>query len=122
MIFYLAYGVIVATGWVLVSLDARTEILRGRGDEVSWWMTCAANVLGVAVRAAGGMWASVAVYGIAAGVCAWFAWRRRRKGRKRAAALVGAKSRAIRDAIVKRAKDASRGARPVLRPSLRGVS
>ena len=121
MIFYLAYGVIVATGWVLVSLDARTEILRGRGDEVTWWMTCAANVLGIAVRASGGMWGSVAVYGIAAGFCAWMAWRRRRKDRRRAASLLGAKSRALRAAIVKRAREAARP-RTVLRPSLKGAS
>ena len=45
----------------------------------------------------------------------WKSWRKR-KDRKRAASLVGAKSRALRDAIVKRARNASRGARPVLRP------
>ena len=52
---------------------------------------------------------------------AWWLWKWwRRKDRKRAAALVGEKSRALRDAIVKRAKDASRGARPVLRPVPQG--
>jgi hypothetical protein len=45
----------------------------------------------------------------------WQAWRKRRD-RRRAASLIGAKSRALRDAIVKRAKAASRGTHPALQP------
>jgi hypothetical protein len=46
---------------------------------------------------------------------AWLAWRRWRKHRKRIAALLGAKSRALRDVLVRKAKEAAKP-RPVLRP------
>ena len=49
-------------------------------------------------------------------------WWWRRKDRKPALKSAGAKSRARLAAIVKRAKDASRGARPVLRPVHGGAS
>lgn len=50
---------------------------------------------------------------------AWFWWRHR-GGQDRAAKLLGAKSRAIRDALVRRAREASHPA-PLLRPSLGGA-
>lgn len=48
-------------------------------------------------------------------VLALWWWHSRRKGRKRAASLLGAKSRALRDALVKRARELARP-RAVLAP------
>lgn len=50
---------------------------------------------------------------------AWLSWRRWRKGRKRAEALLGAKSRQLRDALVRKQRELARP-RPVLRPVPQG--
>ena len=111
-----------AWSWFLAVTMCATGLIRpvsARSYRAAMWITAAIGcVIGDALL---GAWLAMvlAVVNLIIGIALWW-WRR--KGRKRAAALLGAKSRAIRDAIVKRAKDASRGARPVLRPSLRGVS
>jgi hypothetical protein len=57
-------------------------------------------------------WAA-ALAEIVAGVI-WFSiWRRNRKGRDRAAKLVGGKARAIRDKLLRRQREAARPGRPV---------
>lgn len=61
-----------------------------------------------------GAWPRAIVYAvICCGIAAWLWWRR--KKRRSVAAMLGAKSRALRDAIVRRAREAARP-RPVLRP------
>jgi hypothetical protein len=76
-----------------------------------------AGSVAVKISARGGSLPLLAVVGITDIVAfAVWLWRRHKDRRKRAAALIGAKSRALRDAIVKRAKESARGARPVLRP------
>jgi membrane protein implicated in regulation of membrane protease activity len=54
-----------------------------------------------------------------AAVVAWLWWRRRKR-RRRARDAIGAKSRALRDALVRRAREAAKP-RPVLRPVPGGV-
>lgn len=61
-----------------------------------------------------GAWPRAVVYAvICCGIAAWLWWRR--KKRRTAAQLLGAKSRQLRDALVKRAREAGTP-RPVLRP------
>lgn len=54
-----------------------------------------------------------------AAVLAWLWWHRRKR-RKRARGALGAKSRALRDALVRRTREAAQP-RPVLRPVPGGV-
>lgn len=62
-----------------------------------------------------GQWPACAVFLILAAICAWQWWNGRRKDRDRAGFLIGAKSRALRDALVRRVREAAKP-RPVLRP------
>ena len=72
----------------------------------------ALNGIGSLMRA---QWGSAAWSFALAMFFAWLAWKRWRRHRKRAAALLGAKSRALRDALVRKAREAAKP-RPVLRP------
>jgi membrane protein implicated in regulation of membrane protease activity len=61
-----------------------------------------------------GVWQwSILSFAMAA-VLAWLWWHRRKR-RRRAQAALGAKSRALRDALVRRTREAAKP-RPVLRP------
>jgi hypothetical protein len=58
---------------------------------------------------------------LGSGLVGAFLWWWRKRKRRNVLAMLGAKSRALRDALVKRARQATRPS-PVLRPSLRGAS
>jgi membrane protein implicated in regulation of membrane protease activity len=77
------------------------------------------NVLLAAGWALYGSRILAAVFAVLAVLAAWLWWRGDRRKRK-GAALIGAKSRALRDAIVRRAREAARP-RPVLRPAPGGA-
>jgi len=81
------------------------------------WLGCATGgLVGCALEAQAGTADKAAGTGIASVVNAAVWWcLRRRKGRRRAAGLPGAKSRALRDAIVKRARELAQP-RPVAVP------
>jgi hypothetical protein len=114
-VIYAAYFAIMASGWALNLADARWDILRGNGNEVSWWMTATANVMGAIWRAAEGLWVSVGLYAVFAAICAWMALRERRRRKRRGRlAAIGAKSKARIAAMAARMRE--RPARPVLRP------
>ena len=61
-----------------------------------------------------GLWLPAAGSAASAAIGAWLWWRRRKR-RDRAAGVIGAKSRALRDAIVAKLREVARP-RPVLRP------
>jgi hypothetical protein len=63
---------------------------------------------------------SAVIDGVLAGLFALAWWRGHRKDRRKALDAIGAKSRALRDALVRRAREAARP-RPVLRPQRGGV-
>jgi len=115
-VFNIAYGFVLAPAsaycWKLI-----WRFLGGRGRYryVLGWMT--GSICGDAAAIISRDW-TFAIGATASAIVAFavWLWRRHKDRRKRAAALIGAKSRALRDAIVKRAKESARGARPVLRP------
>lgn len=67
-----------------------------------------------------GQWEGVEISGAAVVIIAWHIWRRHRRERKQAAELIGAKSRAIRDGLVRRMREVAKPG-PVLRPSPGGA-
>ena len=92
----MAAGGTALYGWRLTFVDLAADVVITAGEFVSrYWLNS----------------------GVMAAVTAWVAWRlwRKRKNRKRALDALGAKSRALRDALVRKARDAARP-RPVLRP------
>lgn len=117
------------TGNVLGTLGCALVIT----EMVFWWrgdprpaMECAGWALFVIadiLYAVGDLmrqrWGAVAWDLILATYFAWLLWRRWRKHRKTVAALLGAKSRALRDALVRRQREVARS-RPVLRPVPQG--
>jgi hypothetical protein len=64
-------------------------------------------------------WGQAALNFALAAWFAWLLWRRWRKHRKAVAALLGAKSRALRDALVRKQRELARP-RPLLRPVPQG--
>ena len=65
-------------------------------------------------------WGQAALNFALAAWLAWLLWRGQRKRRKAAAALLGAKSRALKDALVRKAREAAQP-RPALRPVPQGA-
>lgn len=78
------------------------------------------EVAGIVLAVLSGTYALAAVYAIDLAIQLWLLWQHWRKIRRRIAASLGAKSRALRDALVKRARQAARP-RPVLRPAPGGA-
>ncbi len=95
--------------------------LSGRHD-LKWgcWAVC--NGLLAAESAVLHDWAFAVIWAVFAVSAARF-WHdeRRKRRRKGAAALLGEKSKALLDALARKAREAARPS-PVLRPSLRGAS
>lgn len=88
-----------------------------------WWHGTWAVVCGslAVLDVLGGRWGWAAVQSAAAVFSAWSWWKdRRNRRRRRALALLGAKSRAVRDAMVARVRESGRP-RPVLRPVPQGA-
>lgn len=89
------------------------------------WMTsaaCGESVWAFSAALSHGTIRFVAAGGGGSLACALALWLwLRRKNRGKAAKLLGAKSRAVRDAIVRKARESARPS-PVLKPSLRGAS
>jgi hypothetical protein len=92
---------------------------RRRLGFIEGWLASAAG------GAAGGLilrdwaWGAGAAVSLAIALAVW--WWRRSGRRKRATAWIGAKSKAVRDALVKRQREAVPRPRPVLRPAPGGV-
>lgn len=86
----------VAWPWACAAAGGLIDDLAGR-----WWLAGAVNLCQVAIA-----------------VLIW--WYRRRRDRRKALAALGAKSRALRDALVRRAREAARP-RPVLQPAPGGA-
>lgn len=92
---------------------ARSPEVKADAVRVTGWYGVAGNV-GAAVSAlAAARWLDLAGYVACAAL--WALWARRRRGKRRAAKSLGAKSRALRDALVRRAREVAQP-RPVLRP------
>jgi hypothetical protein len=89
-----------------------------RSPWIGGWLGCAAGCLVGAVASRAWLLAVGAVVSAVIAVILYWWWRR--KDRKRAASLIGAKSRALRDALVRRARETAKP-RPVLRPQPGGV-
>jgi hypothetical protein len=88
---------------------------RARADAALWWKACAVVDAAGAVLVVPASRPMAGGAGITAGIALALWWWLRRKGRKRSASWLGAKSRALRDAIVRKARDLSQP-RPVLVP------
>jgi hypothetical protein len=89
-----------------------------RPEGGGWWpygCYAVAFVLEAVPEAAGGDWVGGvnAFLAVTSGLCWWF--NRRNRKRRRALAALGDKSRALRDALVRKAREAARP-RPALRP------
>lgn len=94
-------------------LRAAVPLCRQAPAVIFWGCTALVEGFGVPLFAVLGWWAAGG-QAIAA-LIALALWWSRRKGRKRAARWLGAKSRAARDALVRRAREALQP-RPVLAP------
>lgn len=113
-------GAFVTVGLVSGLLGVLRRLERG----FEYWWACAAAadfswmiaaiLNGVAWEAA--MWA---VFGASA-VWSWWDHHRKNRGKRKAREAIGAKSRALRDALVRRARQVARP-RPVLRPAPGGA-
>ena len=113
--------------WALVwppAISARAGILRGDGvfrhrrASFGAWIAGALTA-GIAGAVAGiWWWALGSAVSIAVAVCWWWFNRRRRD---RAKALLGAKSKALRDALVAKQREVTKP-RPMLRPVPGGAS
>lgn len=87
---------------------------RSRFDRIAWpWLNAAGA--DVVIDAVSAQWLCAAVSVVQVGIALAIWWWRKRRDRKRALDALGAKSRALRDALVRKARDAARP-RPVLRP------
>lgn len=62
-----------------------------------------------------GQWEHAGISAVVVAVVGWHIWRRHRRERKRVAGLLGAKSRALRDVLVRRVREVAKPG-PVLRP------
>ena len=115
----IAETVLSFTGLAVV-LPALPLLFLARRGRTEMWYAPAVNTVGsallVAFWALRGIWAMAALMIVVAVMNGWLWWRwwKRRK-RKRAVALLGAKSRALRDALV-RAMRRERKPSRVLRP------
>jgi uncharacterized membrane protein YfcA len=93
------------------------RLVGGRYSYVGGWITSGLGVLAVSLIGRHWLTAAFAAASLLVALAVWW-WKR--KDRKRAASLVGAKSRALRDALVRRAREVARP-RPVLKPAPGGV-
>lgn|GEM_PF-2361773 len=87
-----------------------------RGYEYWWGLVTVSNACACALDAADGSWPWAAWDALTVVLAAKF-WHDERRKRKRRSALtaIGAKSKALHDALVRRAREAAQP-RPVLRP------
>lgn len=101
--------------WAFIWSRVACRIWRLDGfDRVAWpWF--AAGICNVLSEVLGGEWLLVAISAVQV-VIAVTLWIRRRKKRDPVAKLIGAKARARRDALVRRAREVARP-RPVLKPA-----
>lgn len=116
----IAAWLLIAAGWAAWLLPA----CRRRLDDSSTTadgLFALGNGCWTIEHALRGDWASMGISGACAGICviAWWAGRRRRK-RRRALEMLGAKSRALRDQLVRRVRETAIP-RPVLRPVPQGA-
>jgi len=104
-----AYFTILAIAFMLFCADARRNILRGNGQEAYYWIAAADNLMACLWRVLQGRWINAACYAAFAIACLMLALRDwRRKGRRRIGEAIGAKARALRDKLVRRARRAPR--------------
>lgn len=116
-------AVLDVTGITLILAGAFIQVTAARRERQGSLIPDALYIAGnVALGFAdifSGIWPlSLLNFGMAT-VLAWLWWRRRKR-RKRARDALGAKSRALRDALVRRTREAAQP-RPVLRPVPGGV-
>ena len=110
----------------LISQALRLAVRPPSTDWQRFWLITWAVDAGAAALIVGGLAITDDVLGSFAATAtissavAWYLWWRRRRDRRRAVETLGAKSRALRDALARRAREAARPS-PVLRPSLRGA-
>lgn len=120
----LGTGLMVA--WAALMIAEATFVLRGywpwsatlRGPRN---LILGAALLSFAASALlAGDWPGVATRGTLAAVVLWDWWHTRRKRKDRAPLALGAKGKALRDALVRKAREAAKP-RPVLRPAPGGA-
>lgn len=113
----LAYPPLGAAGWATFAVRLRISRDWHHDRDVMWLVAGSMEALpGILYRD----WITITTGGLNAAVAAWLLWRRTRKS-KRAAAALGAKSKALRAGLARRMRQ-SRRPSPVLRPSLKGAS
>lgn len=112
-----AFMIVLPTAWSLLVYGV-IRMVTGIPAERMWafWRGCAVGSASVTAAALiGGLWAFAAGSAINVLVSLAMWWLSRRKRKDRARKLLGAKSRALRDALVRRARELS-VPRPVLAP------
>jgi len=112
VIWALAWPPFFGQAWTQVMLWLGTRQDRMRLTGMNWMIASLGVVL---VDCADGYWLAAACAGlnVAIGAAVWW-WRR--KKRRSVTALLGAKAKALRDALVRRAREATPKPRRVLRP------
>jgi hypothetical protein len=93
-----------------------------RGIEYWWALTCVTDILLTLQFAMQRRWGLTALFAVFAAACA-VAWRdhhRKNRGKRKAADVIGEKSRALLAALVRRARESARPS-PVLRPAPSGA-
>ena len=86
---------------------------------IAGWLASAAGGIVGSLVTRDWAWGAGAAVSLAIALAAW--WWRRSGRRKRATAWLGAKSKAARDALVKRARESAPRPRQVLRPAPNGA-
>jgi Na+-driven multidrug efflux pump len=88
-----------------------------RGSEYFWGLSALLDLCLSVNFAIEGVWWAAGLFTFFAAACAWNWWdeHRKNRGKRRAVDALGAKSKALRDAIVRKAREVARP-RPVLRP------
>jgi uncharacterized membrane protein YccC len=115
-----AAGTVLLVGltFAFLGMTGRVE----NGTEYFYGCLCLANVGDFIASVLQRSWSWAAFGAVFAVFFGWVWWheRRKRKNRRRVADALGAKSKALRDAIVQRAREAMQP-RPVLRSNLGGA-
>jgi hypothetical protein len=111
-----AWFLLGAFAFGLVYCSAALKVIRPSCRQV--WVGLVAAIATAAVFAALGHLGPALFFAGEVISFAWWLWRNRK--RDRAASLIGEKTRALRDALVRRAREAAKP-RPVLRPQPGGV-
>lgn len=89
-------------GYTSIACSTMGIALAIRRSDTCWLLFAAANLLALIADITGWYWYFIPVNAILFVYCLWQWWKRRKDKRKRAMALTGAKSRALRDALVRK--------------------